>query len=147
MLSEVISRLKAHLEEVPGKFSNFSEEEASYRPAPGKWCKKEILGHLIDSACNNHSRFVRAQFEQDPVKLIKYAPDEWVSSQNYYGEPIETIVNLWSAYNTHLLHIISVYPQDKLYTSWDINGEIYSTEWLITDYVDHLDHHLNQIFK
>lgn len=147
MLEEVISRLKINIEEVPQKFRKFSEEEASARPAPGKWCKKEILGHLIDSACNNHLRFVVAQFEPEPIQLRKYDADGWVNSQNYHGESTETIINLWAAYNTHILHIISGFPEEKLNVKWDIYGEIHTTEWLIKDYVDHMDHHLNKIFS
>lgn len=144
---EVISRLKKHLDEVPGKFRQFSEEEASHRPAPGKWCKKEILGHLIDSACNNHSRFVRGQFENEPIPFTKYAQDDWVLSQNYHDEPLENIISLWAAYNTHILHIMSSFPAEKLKVVWDYNGQKYSNEFLLKDYVDHMDHHLNQIFN
>src|SRR4030095_2595683 len=43
------------------------ETEVSLKPAPGKWSKKEILGHLIDSATNNHQRFVRTQMTEELI--------------------------------------------------------------------------------
>ncbi len=147
MIEDAISRLKIHLSEVPEKFSKFSEKELSTPPAPGKWSKKEILGHLIDSACNNHNRFVLSQFESEPVMLIKYSQDEWVTVQNYCKEDSQKILDLWKAYNTHILHIFETYPKDKLEVKWDIQGDIQTSEWLIIDYVDHMEHHLKQIFK
>ena len=147
MIDDAISRLKTHLKDVPERFSKFTEEEVSTPPAPGKWSKKEILGHLIDSACNNHSRFVKSMFEDEPIKLVKYAQDDWVNIQNYRDEDTITILDLWKSYNTHILHIFTVFPKDKLDVKWDINGEMFTAEWLITDYVDHMEHHLNQIFK
>lgn len=147
MIEDAISRLKVHLSEVPEKFSKFSEEELSTPPAPGKWSKKEILGHLIDSACNNHSRFVLSQFESEPINMVKYAQDKWVNVQSYREESSQKILDLWKAYNTHILHIFETFPKNKLAVEWDILGEIQTAEWLITDYVDHMEHHLKQIFK
>ena len=148
MVQEALSRLKNHIEEVPGRFRQFSEQEASTPPAPGKWSKKEILGHLIDSANNNHARFVRGQFETEPVKLLKYAQDEWVSLQNYRDESTETIVQLWEVYNTHIAHVIAVMPKEKYKVLWDIGGEEPVTmEWMIKDYVDHMEHHFKAIFN
>lgn len=147
MISDAVSRLKNHIDEVPARFLQFSEEEASSSPAPGKWSKKEILGHLVDSACNNHSRFVRSAFETGPITLVKYAQNEWVSVQNYAGENTSDIVALWKAYNQHILNILSVFPEDRLSVKWNAGDKEYTAEWLIIDYVDHLEHHLNQIFK
>ena len=147
MISDAVERLRKHINNVPVKFSEFDAQTVSTKPAPGKWSKKEILGHLVDSACNNHSRFVRPLFEDGPLKLIKYAQDDWVINQKYTDENTADIVTLWKAYNTHILHILSNFPEEKLSVKWDIAGEIFDTEWLITDYVDHMEHHLKQIFN
>jgi hypothetical protein len=147
MIADAISRLKTHIEEVPVKFAALSDKDVSTPPAPGKWSKKEILGHLIDSACNNHSRFVRSMFEEEPIKIVKYKQDEWVNYQRYSKEDTQDIVNLWKAYNTHIVNIFNIFPEEKLNVKWDIDGDTQTTEWLITDYVDHLEHHLEKIFN
>ena len=77
--------------------------------AAGKWSPKEIVGHLIDSASNNHQRFVRAQFTDDLV-FAGYEQEGWVRAQNYQGENWAELVQLWKLYNQHILHLMSAYP-------------------------------------
>src|SRR5262252_10395120 len=85
------------------------EAAASRRPAPGKWSKKEILGHLIDSATNNHQRFVRAQIS-DELTFPGYEQDEWVRRQDYNSKPWNELVELWRLFNRHVAHIIRNLP-------------------------------------
>ena len=66
------------LQSAPLRLATISDEIASYQPATGRWSKKEILGHLIDSAANNHQRFVRAQFVQS-LDTPSYEQERWVS--------------------------------------------------------------------
>src|SRR5437016_4232159 len=80
----------------------------------GGWCAKQILGHLIDSAANNHSRFVRAQL-QDDLWFEGYAQEDWVRIQKYEQEAWVSLVDLWTNYNLHLLHIISNIPEETLH--------------------------------
>lgn len=127
------------------------------RPAPGKWSAKEIVGHLVDSAANNHQRFVRAQF-QDNLVFPGYAQEEWVAAQHYSEASWPLLVELWKLYNLHLLHLISHIPADKLTRlrhehslhriGWQVVDEHEPTtlEYLIRDYIGHLKHHLRQIF-
>jgi hypothetical protein len=77
---------------------------AARRPAPGKWSPKEIVGHLIDSAANNHQRFVRAQ-EAPDQHFPGYAQDHWVAAQDHQGSDWKVLIDLWQAYNFHLAHI------------------------------------------
>src|SRR5947207_5943090 len=79
----------------------------------GGWCAKQLLGHLIDSAANNHSRFVRAQL-QDDLWFEGYAQEEWVRIQKYEQEAWVSLVDLWTNYNLHLLHVISNIPEEIL---------------------------------
>lgn len=130
--------------ELKSEFENMTDEDWSYQIAPGKWSKKEILGHLIDSATNNHQRFVRLQFEENP--LIIYDPDKWVKGQDYKNAEIELLINLWFFYNQHLAHIIK--SIDEVYNLKKCNikkEELVSLEWLVNDYLRHLIHHINQI--
>jgi len=83
----------------------FSDEEAARRPAPDKWSRKEIIGHLIDSASNNHGRFVRAQMH-DHLSFAGYDQDAWVRIQRYQDRPWADLVRLWQAYNHHIAHIM-----------------------------------------
>jgi hypothetical protein len=124
---------------------------------PESWAPIEILGHLIDSAANNHQRFVRAQFTDDLV-YPDYEQDEWVSSQKYADESWPELIQLWSSYNLHLHHVVSVIPGPILTKSRathnldeiafkEVDAGVATTlEFFIRDYVDHLQHHLDQIF-
>jgi len=138
------------------RLSDMSETQSRQKSSPEGWSPVEVLGHLIDSAANNHQRFVRAQFTDDLV-FSGYEQNQWVSSQKYNDEPWSDVIQLWSAYNLHLLHVASVIPEDVLtkarsphtldkiaFNLVDKNDEA-TLEYLIRDYVDHLRHHLNQI--
>ena len=131
--------------------------EASRHKTADDWAPIEILGHLVDSATNNHQRFVRAQFTDDLV-FPGYEQEGWVSSQKYLDESWPDLIQLWSSYNLHLSHIFSVIPADILTKSRTKHNldqialkpvptdKPATLEYLIRDYVDHLRHHLKQIF-
>jgi hypothetical protein len=124
---------------------SISEEESSIRPAEGKWSKKEILGHLIDSASNNHQRFVRAMLAGE-IKLPEYDQEAWVRTQSYQTESWHDLVHLWKLYNTHLLHIGAKIPTERLKSTCFIGeNQPVTLEFLVVDYVRHLKHHLHQI--
>ena len=121
-----------------------SEQDWAFRTAPGKWSKKEILGHLIDSAANNHQRFVRAQYD-NKTKVV-YDGDKWVSIQKHNDAPIQNLIGMWAFYNYHLSHVIASIPNEKYSALFDSGeNELKSLEWLVQDYVHHLVHHLKQI--
>lgn len=138
------ARLETILGEIPGKLFAYSEERASIKPAPGKWSRKEIVGHLVDSACNNHQRFVRMQL-QDRVALPPYAQNEWVESQRYQTRSWREVVELWAVYNRHLLHVLKNVDQSKLANTAVFPEYERTLQFLIDDYVDHMEHHLRQV--
>jgi len=133
----------------------FSDIEAAARPAPGKWSRKEIIGHLIDSASNNHGRFVRAQLQDDLI-FAGYDQEEWVRAQRYQERPWPDLVRLWQAFNHHIAAVMETAdPQavtrprarhnlDQL--AWRSVSAMQSTtlEYFMRDYVEHLQHHLGQ---
>jgi hypothetical protein len=140
------TRLEELLGEMPGRLSAISEEEAARKPDPAKWSKKEILGHLIDSAANNHQRFVRAQLAP-AVELPGYEQDGWVRVQAYMIEPWQDLIEFWRFYNRHLVHVMETIPEDYLAHTCAIGGKPAVTlGFLVEDYVRHLEHHLDQIF-
>ena len=131
--------LLAVLEKATPHLLEFSTEQASQRPAADKWSKKEILGHLIDSATNNHQRFVRAQYT-NPLILPKYEQDDWVRLQAYQDCDWKFLVSLWTNYNRHLAHVISRVGDDYLAVQCKIGSYDPATlEFIITDYLDHLN--------
>src|SRR5881397_613769 len=97
------------------RLRDVKDAEASIRPAPGKWMKKEILGHLIDSAANNHQRFVRAP-AADPFVGSGYDQNAWVAANRYRERPWSELVELWAVLNRHLAHVIAGVPAEKLQT-------------------------------
>jgi len=126
------------------QLSAISESAASIKPAPNKWSKKEILGHLIDSAANNHQRFVRLQLQPE-ISLPGYDQDNWVRVNGYQQKPWTEIVALWSAYNQHLAGIIESLDGASLAHVWHAGDGDVTLEFIATDYVRHLKHHLMQI--
>jgi hypothetical protein len=149
-LQKVIDRLQEHINLVPLEFLKYPDGELRRKPAPNKWSKKEILGHLIDSAANNHHRFVKIQFQTSPFKVEGYAQDDWVGIQKYNEKDSQELVNLWKVYNEHLLFIMQNTPDKTL--DLKIEADYLSDKGdtffiLMKDYVDHMDHHLKQIFN
>jgi len=143
MIEKAINRLNIIIEKVPNILRAKSEEYMSAKPLPDKWSKKEILGHLIDSATNNHQRFVRGQFEPNPE--IPYDQDKW-NKYSYYQE-IDTaqIIDFWTVYNKQLLEIVRRIPKENLSRKIKIREDLLTLEFIIIDYVEHMEHHLNQI--
>src|SRR5262245_6619609 len=100
---ETIVSSTARLREIP-------EEQSRRQRSADDWAPIEVMGHLIDSAANNHQRFVRAQFTNDLV-FPGYEQNQWVNSQKYREESWTDVIQLWSAYNLHLVHATSVIPK------------------------------------
>jgi len=149
-LKKVVDRLQEHINVVPQKFLKYSEEELKRKPAPNKWSRKELLGHLIDSATNNHLRFIKIQFMLQPFFVEGYHQDDWVSIQKYNEIETKHLVDFWRIYNEHILFIMKNTPDENL--NLKITAEKPSENadtlfYLLKDYVDHMDHHLKQIFN
>lgn len=146
-MQQTAEELRATVETVSPQLLAITEAESEARPTRGKWSKKEILGHLIDSASNNHQRFVRTQL-QGELDFPGYEQEGWVETQSYLSESWEQLVQLWKSYNLHLAHVISRVPEEKLKSRVVINnGDPVSLELIMIDYVRHLKHHLEQIFR
>lgn len=113
--------------------------------APGKWSPQQVIGHLIDSASNNHQRFVRAQ-EGSALVFPAYAQEHWVRCQHYDRATWEGLVGFWHAYNHHVAHVIEHIPEDRRSVPCVVGSDAPVTlGFLAHDYVVHLRHHLEQI--
>ena len=121
-------------------------EDESCRPAlPGGWSRKQLLGHLIDSASNNHQRFVRAALA-DALEFPAYDTPASVRVQAVEGAAWPMLVDLWASYNRYLAHVIRHLPAAKLQVVCRIGADApVSLRYLAEDYVRHLVHHLDQI--
>jgi hypothetical protein len=121
-----------------------ADAAADHSPSPQKWSRKQILGHLIDSAANNHQRFIRLQLAPE-LQFPGYQQNEWVDLNGYASRPWKELVALWAGYNRHLAHVIERLDPAALPHIWEYGNNRYTLEFVATDYVEHLRHHLAQI--
>jgi DinB superfamily len=143
--NEVAGKIDELVDNVALRLKSVEDDVASARPGEGKWSMKEIIGHLMDSAANNHQRFVRAPAVGE-LKLPGYDQDEWVSRQNYQETDWPLLLELWRLYNHHVAHVIRQIPEERLYTVCRIGEyEPCTLRFVVEDYVDHMNHHLKQV--
>ena len=137
------------LRSVAGSFSRellaADPSATARRPDPKTWSPKEVLGHLIDSAANNHQRFVRGQ-ETDALRVPGYEQNHWVRSQGYNDAEWTHLVALWTHFNLHLADVIARIPTARYPVPCTIGDDDPVTlELVIVDYLRHLKHHMAQI--
>jgi hypothetical protein len=144
-MSAAIERLRFAVRTLPGVLAGFSEAESERRPSPERWTKKEVLGHLIDSASNNHQRFVRGQLASGQ-DFPGYEQEQWVRTQGYQSARWPDLIDLWRAYNTHLLHVAACMSEEGKRATCPVGGGAEVTlAGLFVAYVDHLEHHLRKM--
>jgi hypothetical protein len=137
-----------HLSDTITNFLNANPDSIDWetKPAPNKWSKKEIIGHLIDSAQINLQRFVRCTYEEN-FKLI-YEQDDWVAAEHYQDADIKEILDLWILLNRQIMRVLSNYPSERLQAQCDNDKksvQLHTVEWLAADYVRHMSHHLSVV--
>ncbi len=120
------------------------KEKMAYKPSPAKWSKKEIMGHMIDSAQNNIRRFIVSQYEDSPH--IVYRQDDWVAFSNYQNYDLSDLVNLWYLINKHVATVLKNVKPEMLQRVCRTESN-HTIEWLAQDYVRHLKHHLHQVLE
>lgn len=118
-------------------------DRSGWRPAPGKWSAREIIGHLVDSATNNYERFVRAQTEDD-FRVTEYSQDAWVRIGGYQDANWDDLVTLWRTFNLQIARVMEATPEAALGRRLTGSNAVALRDVMI-DYVRHLKHHLAQI--
>ena len=154
-MDDFLSDFNRTLDEAERRLTGVTAERAA-RVVAGGWSASQILGHLIDSAANNHQRFVRAQFSDD-LDYPGYEQEQWVRAQHYETEPWGRLLALWLAYNRHLAHVVAGIAPETLSRprarhsldriAWRrVPAEQPATlEYLIRDYLGHLQEHVGQV--
>jgi hypothetical protein len=136
-LRDVVNRMSTILKDL-------NEKEATQKPGPEKWCPKEIIGHLIDSANNNQMKFVKA-IESKSIDVAGYHQNEWGDIQKYVNYDWHQLIDFWVLFNQHIAHIIENVPEEVLSNEIKVEGVgPFTLEFIMKDYVEHLKHHLNQ---
>jgi len=136
------ANLRTIVEQIEPTLRNLTEEQAAKPVAPGNWSPKQCVGHLIDSACNNHARFVRAQLEGG-FRGSSYDGDGWVRAGNSQAAPWPLLIDLWSSYNLYIAHILCHIHADAAELPCTIgDAPAISLSHLAEDYFLHLIHHL-----
>jgi len=145
MIDRIADELLEIVETMTPRLRAIEAEQAAEKPRLATWSIKEILGHLVDSASNNHQRFVRAQCEEE-YSGPEYEQDQWVSAQAYNESPWRELIDLWRLYNRHLAQVIRRIPEEKFDMICRIGPyEPVTFAFLVEDYVAHIRHHLEQI--
>ena len=144
-MKKIANEIRSIVDRNSSRLALMDPEEVSRKDTPDNWSKKEILGHLIDSAANNHQRFVRA-CHGVAAGFPAYSQNDWVRIQNYNASSWKSLVELWSAYNRHLSHVIECIPKAATLSLCNIGKEDPVTlEFVVKDYLLHLQHHLKDI--
>ena len=144
-MKAIAQGIRSTVEATAPRLAAMTAEAAAAKTNPEKWSKKQILGHLIDSAANNHQRFVRACYGA-AAELPPYSQNDWVRIQHYQESDWAGLVTLWTAYNRHLCDLIERIPAEALAAPVGIGKpETVTLEFVIVDYLRHLRHHVEQL--
>jgi len=155
-MKQAIEDFRGTIENAYERLQNISDEQSAVSPDEGKWSAKQIIGHLIDSAANNHQRFVRAQFKDDLV-FDGYEQERWVEFQDYQHTAWKDLLDLWRAYNLHIARVMEN-THDDIRTARRAKHNLFQTalypvpenepatlEYFMLDYIKHFEQHLGQI--
>ena len=144
-MKDTANQIRRTVDEASAAMVRMKPDEVSLRRRPDGWSKKEILGHLIDSAANNHQRFVRASYHA-AASFPTYDQNAWVRIQQYQASEWVGLVTLWSAFNRHLSDVIDRIPEEAKSSPCNVDkAEPVTLGFLVTDYLRHLQHHVSQI--
>ncbi len=131
--------------EQTARMLDIPEEWAAAEREGRTWTRKEELGHLIDSAMNNHNRIVRAALDGEYTGP-GYDADGWVDLNAYNELAWASIVFLWRDLNFQLSRVIQRIPEEWLSSPCKIgDGEPVTLGFVITDYLEHMKGHLEKI--
>jgi hypothetical protein len=137
--------LRSLLSQVPIRLEKLPASQVEHKPAPSKWSPKEELGHLLDSAANNHQRIVRTQLEDKPA-MPGYDGNRWVELHAYQNRGWRELIELWQCLNQQLLAAAEAVPEKAWSRTCTIadSGPL-TFKFVFEDYIEHMMHHLHHI--
>ncbi|WBO83754.1 DinB family protein [Hymenobacter yonginensis] len=145
-LAEALARLQHLLDLLNHHFPDYDELELSRPLQPGGWSRRQLLGHLLDSATNNYQRFVLCQLGPEPFRMVSYQQDGWVACGAYQTAPAAELLQLWTLYNRQLARLLAQFTPASLQHRCEFeNGYTVTLGWVVEDYVVHMEHHIRQI--
>lgn len=157
-IRSIADDLRTAVDAAYARLTSVPDETSARRPAPTTWSPKEVIGHLIDSASNNHGRFVRGQLEDDLV-FLGYDQDAWVTSQGYQNTDWRELLDLWRLFNHQIVRVIERCPSEEGFRP-RVRHNLHqiaftpvpesqpaTLAYFMRDYVAHLEHHLRQAFE
>jgi mannose-6-phosphate isomerase-like protein (cupin superfamily) len=148
MKHQLIQRLSFLKEITPLTLLDLDKTKLRINPAPGKWSPVEIMGHLCDSALNNWKRFAEIPFSKSPYPIKTYRQDDLVKSNNWQSKNLGHILQLWSSINQQIIFLWEDYDEDILKKEVLLeDGSLHTVSFWMKDYLEHLEHHLRQIFN
>ena len=141
----VLNLLRDLVQRVPDRLERLPKDRIEAKPTPSNWSPKEELGHLLDSAANNHQRIVRAQFE-DNLAMPGYEQNRWVAVHAYQRRDWQELIEVWQALNRQLLAAAEAVTNTAWSRKLTVAGsEPLTLQFVFDDYVDHMLHHLQHI--
>jgi hypothetical protein len=158
-MKNTFSRLENILEDARTFILSHPRDQFDHKPSPDKWSKKEILGHLIDSAINNLQRFTEIQFNPKPFAIRRYNQNELIKANAYQQADIHELLQLWLSLNRQIIRVMQLQTEQTLNYPLQMSGsplfDLSETQdktksdlrFLMVDYVDHLEHHLEQVMR
>ena len=137
--------LRSLLDQLPPRLTAVSPTDVDHKPSPTQWSRKEELGHLLDSAVNNHRRIVLIQLEDKPA-LPNYDGEKWVELNGYQHRDWHELIDLWRALNVHLLAAAEGVPDSAWSRTCTIgDSKPLTLQFVFDDYLEHMLHHLRHM--
>lgn len=144
MPEELARRLRATIDRELPNLRAIPAESTARSPKPGKWSQREELGHLIDSATNNHVRFALASIDGE-FRAPGYAQDDWVRIHAYNQASWGELVDVWYHDNSLLSHLIRNIVDEDMDNRCVIGSKEFTLGFIMADYIVHMQHHLDHI--
>jgi DinB superfamily len=137
-----LKQLRVLISEIPSRLAELPPSQVELKPSSAKWSPKEELGHLLDSAANNHQRIVRTQLEDKP-KMPGYDGNAWVELHRYQRRNWQELIELWRALNLQLLAAAEAVPDSAWSQTCTIaDSKPLTLKFVFEDYLEHMMHHL-----